>query len=71
MALFNNRTTAKVDPKREAAITKIAKGTLELETLETRYRDFLDFHDLAVCRVKSALEEAYEAGREAGRAERQ
>ena len=43
-------------------LTEIAKKHLNLETLETRNSDSLDFHDLAVWSLKDALQEAYEAG---------
>jgi hypothetical protein len=36
-----------------------------VETLETRRMDSLDFHDMAVWQLKKALEEAYEAGKKA------
>ena len=42
---------------------KIAADHLQIETLETRNHDRLDFHDVSVWGVKSALEAAYEAGR--------
>jgi hypothetical protein len=41
---------------------EIAKKHLNLETLETRNSDSLDFHDVAVWSLKEALQEAYEAG---------
>lgn len=43
-------------------LTEIAKKHLNLETLETRNSDNLDFHDVAVWSLKKALQEAYEAG---------
>ncbi|MBI1327031.1 MAG: hypothetical protein GC136_05265 [Alphaproteobacteria bacterium] len=43
-------------------LVKIAKKHLNLETLETRNSDSLDFHDVAVWSLKEALQEAYEAG---------
>jgi hypothetical protein len=43
-------------------IDRIAKEHLRLETLETRRRDSLDFHDLPVWCIRKALEEAYNAG---------
>lgn len=45
-------------------INKIAREILDLETLETRNSDSLDFHDLAVWEIRKALEAAYRAGRE-------
>jgi len=44
-------------------LSQIAKKHLSIETLETRHLDCLDFHDVAVWKVKNALEKAYMAGR--------
>jgi hypothetical protein len=52
---------AKVQPY----AAKIAREILNLETLETRRMDSLDFHELAVWEIREALEAAYNAGREA------
>lgn len=41
---------------------KIALDHLFIETLTTRNSDRLDFHDVSVWGVKSALMTAYEAG---------
>jgi hypothetical protein len=49
--------------QRDALILEIAKRQFFIETLETRERDSLDFHDVAVWSIRAALEEAYEAGR--------
>jgi len=56
--------------KMEKAITKIAKETLRIETLERRKSDSLDFYDRAVWNIKAALEEAYKAGFAAGQAKK-
>lgn len=48
-------------------LAEIAKKHLNLETLETRNSDSLDFHDVAVWSLKEALQEAYEAGLNAKR----
>jgi len=45
-----------------AAIEKIAREILDLETLETRRSDSLDFHDIAVWEIRKALEAAFKAG---------
>ena len=45
-------------------LDRIAREILRLETLETRRRDRLDFHDLAVWQIKDALQAAYKAGAE-------
>jgi hypothetical protein len=50
---------------KKKTVEKIAKEKLGLETLETRWSDELDFHDMSVWQIKDALEAAYEAGRKA------
>lgn len=51
-----------------AIIAEIAKKQLRIETLETRNADSLDFHDVSVWGLRTALLCAYEAGRQAARA---
>ncbi|HYW37378.1 MAG TPA: hypothetical protein VE957_04630 [Terriglobales bacterium] len=51
-------------------LDRIAREILRLETLETRRRDRLDFHDLAVWQIKDALQAAYKAGAESTSRER-
>lgn len=48
-------------------LEQIALKHFFIETLETQHSDRLDFHDVAVWAVKSALEAAYAAGIEAGK----
>ncbi len=48
-------------------LAQIAKEHLFIETLETQNSDRLDFHDVAVWCIKSALEAAYATGIEAGK----
>lgn len=43
-------------------LTGIAQKNLNIETLETRKSDGLDFHDVAVWEIKRALEDAFIAG---------
>ena len=47
-------------------LTLIAHKHLGIETLETRNSDRLDFHDVSVWGVRSALEAAFKAGVELG-----
>lgn len=61
------KTTKHTQAYKDATIQNIARDLLGLETLETRKRDSLDFHDLAVWQVKAALEAAFEAGRQTSR----
>lgn len=53
---------------RDALLRDIAELHLFLETLETRNADSLDFHDHAIWAIRSALEAAFEAGRQVGEA---
>ncbi len=46
-------------------LEQIALKHFFIETLETQHSDRLDFHDVSVWAVKSALEAAYAAGIEA------
>ena len=63
------RTETAAAKTMDAVINGIADKILGLETLETRNRDSLDFHDLSVWQIKKALEAAFQAGAEAaGRA---
>lgn len=52
-----------LNPIPDATITHIASHYFGIETLATRNRDVLDFHDIAVWNLKAALEAAYRAGR--------
>ena len=45
-----------------AAFTAIAKNRLFIETLETRGSDSLDFHDVGVAGLRTALQDAYQLG---------
>ena len=57
----------KTKPAADALLLEIARTHFHsIETLETRNSDGLDFHDVAVWAIRSALEAAYEAGRVAG-----
>ena len=50
---------------KQQRILKIAKGAIfDLETLERRGHDSLDFHEVSVWGFKEALEAAYQLGRE-------
>ena len=49
---------------------RIAREVLDLETLESRKMDSLDFKEQAVWSIKQALLDAYAAGFEAGKKSR-
>jgi len=51
----------------ESILARIAKEHMQIETLQTRNHDALDFHTVAVWEAKSALQAAYDAGRAEGR----
>ena len=48
-------------------LQQIALDHLFIETLETRNSDRMDFHEVSVWGVKSALMAAYEAGQQAAK----
>ena len=48
----------------DEALENIAKQVLSIKTLETRYSDELDFHEVSVWSLKLALEKAYKAGKQ-------
>lgn len=58
--------TQKTDDSLARLIEDIALDHLFIDTLDTRHSDRLDFHEVSVWAVRSALMAAYEAGREAG-----
>ena len=62
--MARKKTTAR-DKKLADAVEQIRKQ-LGLETLETRRRDALDFHDLAVWSIRDAIQIAFNAGYDAG-----
>jgi len=47
--------------------TRIAQTHLSIDTLETRHRDSLDFHDVGVWCVRDSLQVVFEAGLAEGR----
>ena len=51
-----------LSPAAQEQIQIIAQTVLDMDTLETRLSDSLDFHDLSVWSIKAALEAAYRAG---------
>mgnify|MGYP003588548292 FL=1 len=50
----------------DTLLTCIALDHIFIDTLETRKSDHLDFHEVSVWAIKSALEAAFKAGVEAG-----
>jgi len=68
-----NQKTKEMTMTKQAAQTldqqmqQIALDHLFMQTLETRHSDRMDFHEVSVWGVKSALMAAYEAGRQAAK----
>lgn len=50
----------------DSILTRIAYQHLLVDTLKTRGRDKLDFHDLHVAGIRSALADAFESGVKTG-----
>ena len=61
-----NKTATKAAQQRDHLLAHISMDHLFNETLETRNSDRLDFHDVSVWAVQSALVAAYQAGLAAG-----
>ena len=59
--------TKRIDKALENLLQQIALDHLFIDNLETRNSDRLDFHEVSVWGVKSALMAAYEAGRQAAK----
>lgn len=55
------------DKHKQQTIQRIAREVFWLETLEERGCDELDFKEVSVHQVRRALQQAYDAGRDAGR----
>jgi len=55
--------TKEQQPQIMADLASIASEALNVETLEERNSDSLDFYDCGVLRIRAALEAAYMAGR--------
>ena len=61
-----NKTATMAAQQLDQLLARIALDHLFIETLATRNSDSLDFHDVSVWGVKSALMAAYQAGLTAG-----
>ena len=60
---MKNQPTKKQHAKIMADLESIAREALNVETLEARKSDRLDFYDCGVLDIRAALEAAYMAGR--------
>ncbi len=59
------KTATPAEAPSEALLLEIAAKHFQIETLETRNSDGLDFHDVAICSIRAALEAAFAAGQAA------
>lgn len=57
---MSQTSTASID----TLLQQIAREHLRIDTLEARNQDQLDFHEVSVWSLQSALQAAYEAGRQ-------
>jgi len=61
-----SKTATQAAQQLDLLLARIAQEHLFIETLQTRNSDRLDFHDVSVWAVQSALMAAYQAGLAAG-----
>jgi len=70
MTTRNSRKTRNAAARKRLAAAAATAGKvrdlLGLQTLETRGRDDLDFHDISVTSIRDAIQLAFEAGWDAG-----
>lgn len=55
-----------LDSSVDIVIKQIARDVLGINSLEIQNSDSLDFHDVSVWQIKSALENAFKTGFESG-----
>jgi hypothetical protein len=63
---MNHQTTANAITAPSSLLEEIALKHFFVQTLKTQNRDRLDFHDVSVWAMESALKAAFEAGAQAG-----
>jgi len=65
--MTTHRVPTLSEPEIELLLEFIARDHLMIDTLEVQHRDGLDFHEVSVGNLKSALLAAFDAGRRADR----
>lgn len=65
------KTTNPISAAPDAVLEQIALDHFFVETLQTRHSDRLDFHEVSVWAIKSALQAALAAGQQAAATKRQ
>ncbi|PIT76670.1 hypothetical protein [Limnohabitans sp. JirII-31] len=63
---MNHHTTTNAITAPSSLLEQIALKHFFVQTLQTQNRDSLDFHDVSVWAIESALKAAFEAGVQAG-----
>jgi len=66
MAKRTPKCNANTKNARMAAAVEAIRKRLRLETLGTRGRDALDFHDVSVAAIRDVIQIAFDAGWDAG-----
>lgn len=68
---MNHTTPAKNITAPASVLEQIAREHFFVETLQTRHSDRLDFHEVSVWAMESALQAAFAAGQQAAASKRQ
>lgn len=68
LIMTTKKTLIAENPELAKAFDLIAKECLDIDTLETRNGDSLDFYDCSVWSIRNALTQAYALGQAAGKA---
>ncbi|MBK7405819.1 MAG: hypothetical protein IPJ41_14675 [Phycisphaerales bacterium] len=64
--MTSRREAGPANERRIAEAIERVRQYLDYETMETRYRDALDFHDISVAVLREVVRMAFEAGYDAG-----
>ena len=68
---MNHTTTAKTITAPASVLEQIARQHFFVEMLQTRHSDRLDFHEVSVWAMESALQAAFAAGQQAAASKQQ
>ena len=68
---MKHTTTAKTITASASVLEQIARQHFFVETLQTRHSDRLDFHEVSVWAMESALQAAFAAGQQAAATKQQ
>lgn len=62
MTTKKTTTTDKTRDRKIAEVSEAVRKRLDIETLETRNWDRLDFHDISVAAIRDVIQIAFDAG---------